>query len=97
MHQAGVCHRDLKLENLVLDSDFNLKLIDFGFACSLSGSSGNGFCEASEKVGTQGFIAPEIMMECSYQPTVADIFSLGVIIFIMCTGVQPFRDAHTSD
>ena len=97
MHQAGVCHRDLKLENLVLDDNFNLKLIDFGFACSLSGSSGSGFCEGSEKVGTQGYMAPEIMMECSYQPTVTDTFALGVIIFIMYTGVPPFGKAHMSD
>ena len=43
MHRAGVCHRDLKLSNLVLDAAFNLKVIDFGMACDLSGSDGSGF------------------------------------------------------
>ena len=38
MHQAGVYHRDLKLENIVLDAQFNLKLIDLGMACDITGS-----------------------------------------------------------
>ena len=37
MHEALVCHRDLKPANLMLDSDFNLKIVDFGYACSLTG------------------------------------------------------------
>ena len=44
IHKSEVCHRDLKLENLVLDADFKLKVIDFGIACDLSGDAGRGFC-----------------------------------------------------
>ena len=62
LHRAGVCHRDLKLENLVLDSDFNLKIIDFGMACPLSGSENRGLCTKGDRVGTKSYMAPEILL-----------------------------------
>ena len=61
MHQAGVCHRDLKLENIVLNAQFNLKLIDLGMACPITGQKGSGF-EAKVFCGTKGYRAPEIAM-----------------------------------
>ena len=66
MHKVGVCHRDLKLENLVLDSDSNLKMIDFGMACSLFGYKESGNCLSGEKVGTINYMAPEVALGWSY-------------------------------
>lgn len=97
IHKADVCHRDLKLENIVLDSTFGIKVIDFGISCPLSGNKNNGFCERGEKVGTLGYMAPEIILECKYQPIMADLFSLGVIIFILVTGHLPFEEATIND
>ena len=97
MHKVEVCHRDLKLENLVLDSDFNLKMIDFGMACPLTGSADDGFCAGEEKVGTPSYMAPEIYMGCDYQPVVADLYALGVIFFALATGVYPFAKATPED
>ena len=65
MHAAQVCHRDLKLDNLVLDSDYNLKIVDFGIACKLSGDHGSGFCRQA-KCGTQGYMAPEVLADMKY-------------------------------
>ena len=65
MHKAQVCHRDLKLENLALDSDYNLKVIDFGNACSLSGERGSGFYR-QERCGTVGYMAPEVLANLAY-------------------------------
>ena len=96
IHSADVCHRDLKLENIVLDSTFGIKVIDFGISCPLSGPQGNGFCK-EEKVGTLGYMAPEILLECKYQPAMADLFAFGVIIFIMVTGHLPFEEASIND
>lgn len=97
MHRAGVCHRDLKLENLVLDSDFNLKVIDFGLACSLLGNTGRGYCD--NNCGTEGYKAPEITaaINYNYNPVVTDLFALAVMIFIMYTGRLPFRRANIRD
>ena len=97
MHQAGVCHRDLKLDNLVLDSDFNLKVIDFGLACSVNGTTGEGFCD--NNCGTEGYKAPEITaaINYNYNPVVTDLFALAVMIFIMYTGRLPFRRANIRD
>ena len=97
IHAAGVCHRDLKLENIVLDSTFGIKVIDFGISCSLSGNQNTGFCTKREKVGTLGYMAPELLLECKYQPNMADFFSLGVIIFILVTGHLPFEEATIND
>jgi len=97
IHAAEVCHRDLKLENMVLDSNFNLKVIDFGLACPISGSEGSGFCDSSEKCGTDFYMAPEVWLERRYQPTSADMFSLGVILFVLRTGFLPFEKAVIED
>ena len=65
MHTAQVCHRDLKLDNLVLDSDYNLKVVDFGNACNLSGEHGSGFYR-QDRCGTQGYMAPEVLADRAY-------------------------------
>ena len=62
IHGAGICHRDLNLENLVLDFDFKLKIIDFGFACQQT----SGLCHGSEKLGSVNYMAPEIIDELAY-------------------------------
>lgn len=90
--EAGVAHLDLKLENILVGNHFELKLCDFGF-----------FEETSAKVcknrGTHGYRAPETYLESNegYDGRKADIFSLGVILFILAFGVPPFCLASKED
>jgi len=58
MNTQNLAHRDLKLENIMLDSDFNLKVIDFGFCAPLSGRTGSGLLHT--QCGTEMYKAPEI-------------------------------------
>ena len=97
IHKAQVCHRDLKLENIVLNADFKIQIIDFGIACPLQGTLNSGFCGGDEKVGTLSYMTPEMHMGFKYQPVVADIFALGVIIFALFAGNMPFDTASIND
>ena len=91
MHEAGVCHRDLKLENILLDEHFDLKLIDFGSAC-LNDQ------RCSDFVGTKNYMAPEVLLKAAaYEPHLADIFSLGIILFNLYSGSAPFTVAKMDD
>lgn len=91
----NVCHRDLKPENILLDENFNLKIADFGFSARLDGKDGSGFLKSS--LGTEGYMAPEINEKKAYIGSAVDLFSAGIILFIMYTGHPPFHKALESD
>ncbi|KAJ1976377.1 hypothetical protein H4R34_003999, partial [Dimargaris verticillata] len=90
LHRNHVVHRDLKLENLLLDSDRNLKITDFGFA--------NQFDRANEDLmatscGSPCYAAPELVVnDGMYVGTAVDIWSCGVILYAMLAGYLPFDD-----
>ena len=75
----NITHRDLKLKNLLLDSIFNLKVIDFGFSTSIQGKKGNGLLRT--KIGTINYMAPEIHANFEYMGKSVDLFACGVILF----------------
>ena len=95
IYTRGFSHRDLKPENILLDANYNIKIVDFGFACKISGRDGTGFNNST--VGTPGYMAPEIIERKRYQGHVADIFSLGVILFCLVVGYPPFEYAMEDD
>ena len=81
-------HRDLKTENVFLSPEGEIKLGDFGFARQLESDSA--LCET--KCGSDGYIAPELVREDEekYDAKLADVWSVGVILFTMVTKSMPF-------
>ncbi|XP_054544583.1 MAP/microtubule affinity-regulating kinase 3-like [Talpa occidentalis] len=85
-HARGVAHRDLKPENLLLDRHRNIKLADFGLSAQFSGAS-----LLKTPCGTPEFVAPELFRRQAYSGPVADVWSLGVVLYDMVTGELPFE------
>jgi serine/threonine protein kinase len=94
MHERGIAHRDIKPENILLTENYTLKLADFGFATPLIGKDKSGVLHT--KLGTEGYMAPEIQTK-NYEGAKADIFSCGVILFIMYTASPPFERSVPGD
>lgn len=92
-HSHGVAHRDLKPENLLLDSDFVLKIADFGLSGLFSANERLMYTEC----GTPSYMSPEMSKSNGYDGVAADIWSAGVILFIMVAGFPPFARPHMSD
>ncbi|KAI5665899.1 hypothetical protein M9H77_15752 [Catharanthus roseus] len=88
-HAMQVCHRDLKLENTLLDGSPapRLKICDFGYSKSSLLHS-----QPKSTVGTPAYIAPEVLLRQEYDGKIADVWSCGVTLYVMLVGAYPFED-----
>jgi serine/threonine protein kinase len=85
LHRNSITHRDVRLENVMLDLQFNVKLIDFSFATCFSNSK-----KSLVYCGSELYMAPEIASKCeSFGPPV-DVWAAGVLLYAMVTGEFPF-------
>ncbi|CAL1385554.1 unnamed protein product [Linum trigynum] len=88
-HSMQICHRDLKLENTLLDGSPapRLKICDFGYSKSSLLHS-----RPKSTVGTPAYIAPEVLSRREYDGKLADVWSCGVTLYVMLVGAYPFED-----
>lgn len=91
-HSRGVCHRDLKPENLLLDSHGNLKISDFGLSALPQHFREDGMLHTT--CGTPNYVAPEIIIDKGYDGAKADLWSCGVILFVLMAGYLPFSNPN---
>lgn len=91
-HAKGVYHRDIKPENILLSADFQLKVGDFGLAIDESAGK-----LLRTTCGTRSYQGPEVLARKPYEGSGADVWSSGVVLFIMMLGNPPFRVAAPGD
>ena len=91
-HRFSICHRDLKPENILLDRNRNIKIVDFGMAAL---QPANKWLKTS--CGSPHYASPEVILSQYYRGDKADIWSCGVILFVMLTGTLPFDCPTGSD
>lgn len=91
-HSRGVFHRDLKPENILLDENGDLKVSDFGLSAISEQIRGDGlfhtFC------GTPAYVAPEVLGRKGYDAAKVDLWSSGIILFVLMAGYLPFHDQN---
>jgi len=83
-HREGVCHRDIKLENVLVNAQCELRVIDYGL-CAVQA---DGYC--SDYVGTADYAAPEVLLREPYNGFKADVWSCGVFLYAILYGEFPF-------
>ena len=92
-HKANICHLDIKIENILLDENYEPIIVDFGYSKKIKN-------EKDEKIPIKGFIGtkysmcPQIILDESYFGDEADIFSLGTVLFLIVNGFYGFKVAY---
>ncbi|VFR02598.1 unnamed protein product [Cuscuta campestris] len=89
-HSRGVYHRDLKPENLLLDEEGHLKVTDFGLSAFSDHLRQDGMLHTT--CGTPAYVAPEVIAKKGYDGAKVDIWSCGVILYVLLAGFLPFHD-----
>lgn len=84
IHSFSILHRDIKLENILFDSNYHVKLADFGFACQINSPE-----KRTTVCGTREYFAPEIYSN-KKQGLKLDIWCLGIILYELCHNRTPF-------
>lgn len=100
-HGQGVCHRDLKPENLLLDENEDLKISDFGLSALYDQSNLEETNESRQQLlhttcGTPNYVAPEVLADKGYDGRAADVWSIGVILYVLLAGFLPFDEPTMS-
>lgn len=89
-HSSGVFHRDLKLDNLLIDENMDLKVSDFGLSALTDQVQPDGLLHTV--CGTPAYVAPEMLAKKGYDGAKVDVWSCGVILFVLTAGYLPFND-----
>lgn len=97
LHLNGYCHRDIKIENILLDENFNLVLTDFGHCVRYQDAAGVKVFRDDSSITTPGICPPEFYQGKGYKGVAMDIFALGKLLLIFMTGFNPFKCTKASD
>ncbi|XP_065088013.1 testis-specific serine/threonine-protein kinase 6-like [Ochlerotatus camptorhynchus] len=91
LHSIDIAHRDLKCENILISKKGTILLADFGFARVCGEENGNFSCTYC---GSAAYAAPEVILGKPYNPMWADVWSLGIILYVMLNAAMPFDDRN---
>ena len=95
MHMNGICHRNLRPENILLDHKYVTKISDFAVSAPSAGRDNKGFLKT--KLQPSPYLAPEILQNKSYDGSKCDLFAAATILFIMVAAHPPFASAQPQD
>lgn len=90
LHSNHICHRDIKLENILLDENNDAKLIDFGLSSIYNHREIESSKMLSTFCGSPSYLSPEMVSKTAYDPELLDVWCLGVTLYTMLTGKLPF-------
>ena len=85
LHGQGICHRDIKLGNILIANDLTVKIIDFGFGALSGNTELNNYC------GTPSYMCPELLKRENYIGWQVDVWALGVVLYRLTCGGRPFK------